>query len=227
MRSVFGLGLSSSCCLNRKGLSLIALVLFIGLAVSSVQADVIYPAPAQYTLVGTCSNNSGPVTPTWETQSISLDVANLIPGATSATLTFDLVNDFHNDAGHPRLTTSNVYFVLVDTTMFVHMDYVAMGTAGGEDTSHYRNVQVLVNFAGGGVLHYHDQYGDWPDHAGAPEVGTAWSGLGGGGNITEASGSGGYDSTTYVLHHAPEPGTISMLALGGLAVLRRRRRRGE
>ena len=171
--------------------------------VGSMATASMFPAADDFTLVGSVTNCSNPSV--W--QSCNFDVHSFIPGSTTATLTFDV----RNDSELSNSTTSDVsIFVASPGVYFFHMAY-----AGGMDTSHWRNVQLDVD----SVL-YVDQYGNWDNHLGYGWSGTAWQGAYDAYNIKDESG---FNAATYVMTTVPEPATLGLLAVGGLALLRRKK----
>lgn len=151
-------------------------------------------AVVTWTEVGTATNATNPSI--WESE--SFDVTSLVAGAASATLSFDLRNDWDS----PGVTTSKVEFGVDGADYFARFTYLT-----GDDTSHWRNVSLDVD----GLI-YVDQYGAFNDHLGDPLLGTAQQG---------GLGSPG----VYVLQvQVPEPMTLGLIGIGLLGVLRRTRR---
>ena len=178
-------------------------MLFIMFSPSSQAAPV-------YTEVGKATNPSAPS----EWQGFSFDITSLISGASSALLSFDLRNDA--PPRKPDPTTSQVWFGIENSNYFVHLNYFS-----GRDTSHWRNVQLLVD----GKL-YVDQFGAYNNHLGDADYGTAWQGAWGVENI---AGMTGKDASTFILNPAvisqvPVPAAVWLFgsALIGLIGSRKR-----
>lgn len=153
-------------------------------------------AAPSWTDLGTATNDTDPSI--WESK--SFDVTSPIATATSATLYFDLRNDWNS----PGITTSKVEFGVEGVDYFARFTYVS-----GDDTSHWRNVFLNID----GLL-YVDQYGAFNNHMGDTLLGTAQQG-----------GQG--DPGIYVLRQetsaVPEPMTFWLVGIGLIGLWRIRR----
>jgi hypothetical protein len=154
------------------------------LSASSLMIALLFSAGVNaapvYAQVGEATNDSAPS----DWKGFEFDVTSLVSGATSASLKFDLRNDPSPFSANS--TTSQVWFSSIGSDFSVKLNY-----ASGADTSHWRNVQLLVD----GKL-YVDQFGSYNNHLGDPNYGTSWQGLWGSGNIAGDSGDG---STSFLL----------------------------
>ena len=122
------------------------------LAMSQAQAALVW------TLLGSATNSTNPSV--WESK--SFDVTSLIGGATAATLSFDLRNDWNS----PGTTVSRVEFGAEGQNYFARFTYLT-----GDDTSHWRNVVLDID----GLL-FLDQFGAYNNHLGDELLGTAMQG---------------------------------------------------
>lgn len=199
-----------NCCSNlpaRVSVLSIQVALATVLFAATTYAQTI-PSGGSFTLLGTRSNSSNPSA--WEPQ--QFNVTALIPGASSAILSFDLRNDVIGYSGVPNTSTASEIRFASELGNY----YMQFAWVGGQSTSHIRNVTLLVD----GVL-YRDQYANFDDHscigtygAWIGEVfGCAYDGSGTGQNVRSQSD---VLARTFILSL---PATVSSTSWIGATVL--------
>ncbi len=173
-----------------------------------------FAAPV-YQNVGTATNSSNPST--WLEQ--TFDITSLISGATSAILSFDLRNDAPVNGRQAHSTTSSVDFGVDGSDYYVQFGYVS-----GQDSSHWRNVQLVID-----GLTYVDQYGANNNHLGDSNYGTAWQGLSFIGNILGDGNGATYvlslDTNSAPVSSIPVPAAVWLFGTGLLGIFASRRRK--
>lgn len=178
--------------------------MLLAVLIASASADAgAFPNQGAFVFLGTRANDTNPAT--W--QSNSIDVASYVPGATTAALTFDLVNDVEGYSTVPNtLTVARLFLAAEGGQYFMNFEW-----ADGASSSHLRDVRLSID----GTT-YIDQYGAFNNHLGDPVFGTAHQGADDGVNIL---GQTGFVARTYVLSAVPEPAALGYLLAGGPLLL--------
>jgi hypothetical protein len=175
------------------------------LALAAGMAPPPAAAAVTWTPLGTVTNASVPSV--W--LRFDVDVTGLIPGATSAQLSFDLRNDAPAELYTASTTVSAVEFGVDGGAYFARFAYAA-----GGNSSHWRDVRLVFD---GTMLR--DQYAAQNNHLGDQYLGTAYQGAYPAYNIL---GEVGPDAAIYRLTMppaaVPEPATL-LLLLGGVMAL--------
>ena len=159
-----------------------------------------------YSSLGDVTNDSNPSI--WE--NFNFDITSLISGASSAQLSFGLRNDYNSSSS----TTSEVFFGVENSDYFVNFAYKAGGA-----TSHWRNVELNID----GQL-YLDQFGQFTNHLGDENLGTAWQG---GGVATNILGETGHDASIYIMtatSAVPLPAAVWLFGSGLIGLISMRRK---